>query len=86
MQNLPALLIVVGVGAAIVFSFWLGYSSATYRERHARNAAERRLKMLSTWVQQNWPNRYAAFRDGHSLGYQQGVLHGPDLLQENEDE
>jgi hypothetical protein len=86
MQVIPALLIVALVGGAIVFAFYLGYTAATYREREARRAAQRRITMLTTWVKQNWPDRYAAFRDGHHMGYQQGVQHGPTIHQEAEDE
>lgn len=75
-----------------VISFLLGYDVAETRERHALSAVRRELRFierqkneLSSWVRTNWPNEYAARREGHLLGYQQGILHAAELERDDAD-
>lgn len=82
-----ALLTVMGV-----ICFLLGYDVAETRERKAAAGLERQLRFvekqkheLSVWVRKNWPNEYAARREGHLLGYQQGILQGPELERDDAD-
>lgn len=72
-----------------IAAFFLGWDVAESRERKAKRILDANLKLairqkheLTSWVRANWPNEYAAWRQGHSEGYQQGVLHAAAL--ENE--
>lgn len=66
--------------------FWLGWNAASVRERRAKRILDSNLKLvikqkqqLYEWVRTNWPTEAAAFKAGHTEGYQQGVLHSPKL-------
>jgi hypothetical protein len=72
-----AILVVVSL-----FAWALGYSTAwakseawevRCREIVAQKAA------LATWVRDNWPDEYAAYRRGVAEGYQQGVSQAVEL-------
>lgn len=69
-----------------VASFVLGWFAANTRERRAlratrreRQALEQRIHGIGRWVRENWPDEAAAYRRGHTEGYQQGVLQSPEL-------
>lgn len=85
MHNLMFVLIVAAMAVSIV-GFILGYAAANVAEREAVDMLKAHLNMikrqkmeLSQWVEKNWPTEYAAYTLGHTEGYQQGVLQGPDL-------
>lgn len=69
-----------------IVSYALGFTAASMAERHAKREAEEQVRILKAqkgsltdWVRANWPNEYMAYLRGHAIGYQQGVLQGPAL-------
>jgi hypothetical protein len=77
----------------IVAAFLTGYTMAETKERVAAEKLRQSLQrvqqakyQLTQWVRTNWPNEFEAYRAGHKVGYQQGVLQAADLeLQANEE-
>jgi hypothetical protein len=76
----------IALPALGVACYLLGYLAAETRERRAKAVLDANLKLairqkreMSEWIKANWPNEYTAYREGHTLGYQQGVLQGPEL-------
>ncbi len=74
-----------------ILSFILGWTAASTLERRARRASQRyhrkleqNLHNMGEWVRTNWPNEYAAYQRGVTEGYQQGVLHSPELVKDSE--
>ena len=76
METPAALLVVAAVCALPVLTFLLGYDINR----------SRRITRISEWIQENWPDRKEAFKQGHRLGYQQGVLQARALEEEEQDE
>lgn len=71
--------------------FYLGYDVArswgekVAKDLHHRLQWEQQNKHeLSRWVNQNWPDEYAAYARGHSDGYQQGILQSPEMSHDDE--
>ena len=75
MEHLPAAAIAAAVLVVGILVFLLGYRSATRSQR---------IENIYQWIQKNWPDRQTAFKQGHKMGYQQGVLHAR-ALEEEED-
>lgn len=81
---------VVGlIASAMVIVFLLGFNAAQNRNgrisrglRGQLRLAERQRHQLTKWVRENWPNEYAAYQRGVQEGYQQGVLQGPSLAED----
>lgn len=72
-----------------VASFLLGWEAANHDARRIQRGLSSQLRLakkqryeLTEWVKTNWPDEYSAYRSGVSEGYQQGVLHAPDLMEE----
>lgn len=85
---LPLLLAMLVTGIA---AFLLGWFSAISIERHAlkavrreKQALDRRLYDIGRWVGENWPDEASAYRLGKTEGYQQGLLHSPELIADAE--
>lgn len=70
--------------AAAIIGFIMGATSALSSERKAKKFVEGQRYELSEYVKTNWPNEHGAYRDGHSTGYQQGILQSPELSKEDE--
>ena len=82
----PAHLILLAVALFMLAAFITGYTAAETKERKAHDQLrttirniEQQKRSLTTWVRENWPNEFDAYRRGHQEGYQQGVLHSPFL-------
>lgn len=76
MEHLPATLIAAAVCIVGIIVFLLGYRSAERSQR---------IEQVYQWIQKNWPDKQTAFKQGHRMGYQQGVLQAR-TLEEDEDE
>ena len=64
-----------------VASFLLGWFAANGSERLALH---RRQTAIARWVADTWPDEAAAYHYGHTEGYQQGILHSPELVADSE--
>jgi hypothetical protein len=82
---LPLLLTGLVLGSVC---YLLGWYAAENRERKAmrsiRGEYDKRINNLGKWVRQNWPDEAAAYRHGHTEGYQQGVLQASQLEADSE--
>lgn len=70
----------------ILAAFFLGFTAARDDERRAHAKTRKLLQQvnrqkrdMTKWVQTNWPDEFAAYKNGHINGYQQGVLQAADL-------
>lgn len=80
------LLVIFAMSVIAIAAFYLGYQAAETKERQAKKDLQRQarevrnqMSKLSRWVRENWPNEYAAYRNGHIEGYQQGVYQASEL-------
>ena len=83
--------IVLGLVMICAACYGLGYQAADawakVAVRHAKSQlsrVEKRERELGKWVQENWPNEYAAYRHGQTEGIQQGIDIAHDALREDE--
>lgn len=83
-MNLPEIAYVVAVLVVGILSYLLGYGASSYRERRAHRNLEMRLRQVNEWVRMNWPDKHAAWKQGHASGYQQGILQA-EILREEDD-
>lgn len=74
--------ICVGLVMIAIACFALGYQAGDHSNQYVLRSIRSQLHMvqkqkreLGEWVRENWPNEYAAFRQGHTAGYQQGIDH-----------
>ena len=77
METPAALLLVAAVCALPILTYLLGYTA---------RRPDSRVTRIQEWIQENWPDKKEAFKQGHRLGYQQGVLQARALEEEEQDE
>jgi hypothetical protein len=80
--------IILAVILFMLAAFLTGWTMKESRETQAhqktKNAlrqVEKAKRQLTSWVRENWPDEFAAYRAGHQVGYQQGVLQAAELEQ-----